>query len=50
VSELVRLYIWNLGDSKTTLDELREHLPVAVEPDVWLSNEAGEEFDLLRFA
>ena len=46
---VVRLYLWNLGDSKTTLDELREHLPPAVEPDFWISNDAAERFGLVTF-
>ena len=49
VPEVVRLYIWSLGDSKTTLDELREHLPPAEEPDFWISNDAGERFGLVTF-
>jgi hypothetical protein len=49
VSETLRVYIWNLADSKTTLDELRDHLPPAVEPDVWFSNEAAERFGLISF-
>jgi hypothetical protein len=49
VSEVLRLYIWNLGDSKTTLEELREHLPAPTTPDVWISNEAGERFGLITY-
>jgi len=49
VSEILRVYIWNLADSKTTLEELRDHLPPAAEPDVWFSNEAGERFGLITF-
>lgn len=49
MAEVVRLYLWSLADSKTTLDELREHLPPAVEPDVWISNEASERFGLITF-
>ena len=45
----MRFYIWNLGDSKTTLAELREHLPAAREPDFWVSNEAAERFGLVTF-
>jgi hypothetical protein len=39
--------IWNLFDSKTTLDELREHLPVLPEGDVWIANEAHDRFGLI---
>jgi hypothetical protein len=49
VSEVVRLYLWNLGDSKTTLDELRERLPAAVPPDVWISNDGAERFGLIAY-
>jgi hypothetical protein len=49
VPEVLRLYLWNLGDSKTTLDELREHLPAAAEPDVWISNAAAERFGLITY-
>jgi hypothetical protein len=49
VAEVVRLYLWSLADSKTTLDELREHLPPAVDPDVWISNEASERFGLITY-
>ena len=34
-------------DSKTTLDELREHLPVLPEGDVWIANEAHDRFGLI---
>ena len=49
MAEVVRLYLWSLADSKTTLDELREHLPPAVEPDVWISNDASERFGLITY-
>ena len=49
MSEVFRVYIWNLADSKTTLEELRDHLPAAVEPDVWFSNEPAERFGLITF-
>jgi hypothetical protein len=49
VPEVVRLYLWNLGDSKTTLDELREHLPRAVDPDAWISDSAAERFGLITY-
>ncbi len=49
MSEVIRLYIRNVGDSKTTLKELREHLPIGAAPDFWISNEAGEQFGLVTF-
>ena len=39
---VVRILIWNLADSKTTLDELREQLPELDEGDAWIGNEHQE--------
>jgi hypothetical protein len=47
---LVRLVLWNLADSKTTLDELRERLPDLPEGDVWIFNETAERFGLISFS
>jgi hypothetical protein len=44
---VVRILIWNLADSKTTLDELREHLPPLADGDVWIANDAQERFGLV---
>ena len=44
-----RILIWNLFDSKTTLEELREHLPMLPEGDVWVSNAAQDRFGLISF-
>ena len=49
MTEVVRLYLWSLADSKTTLGELREHLPSASEPDAWISNDAAERFGLITY-
>ena len=46
---IARVLIWNLFDSKTTLDELREHLPTLPAGDVWISNEASDRFGLVAF-
>jgi hypothetical protein len=46
---VARILIWNLFDSKTTLDELREHLPSLPEGDVWIANEAADRFGLISF-
>jgi hypothetical protein len=43
---VARILIWNLYDSKTTLDELREHLPELPEGSHWISNEVAERFGL----
>jgi hypothetical protein len=44
-----RILIWNLADSKTTLAELREHLPELPDGDAWISNEVQERFGLVSF-
>jgi hypothetical protein len=44
---VLRILIWNLADSKTTLAELRERLPEAEDGDVWFVNEAQERFGLV---
>jgi hypothetical protein len=46
----VRLLLWNLADSMTTLDELRAKLPEVPEGDVWISDPAGERFGLISFS
>lgn len=46
---VVRILIWNLADSKTTLDELREHLPLLQEGDMWIANEAQDRFGLISY-
>ena len=46
---IARILIWNLFDSKTTLDELREHLPTLPEGDVWIANQAQDRFGLISY-
>ena len=46
----VRLLLWSLADSKTTLDELRAKLPDLPEGDVWISDPAGERFGLISYS
>lgn len=46
---VARLLLWNLYDSKTTLDELRQSLPPLPPGDRWISNEAQERFGLIAF-
>jgi len=44
---IVRLLLWNLADSKTSLDELRARL----EPDpsrTWISDETTERFGVVE--
>ena len=46
----VRLLLWNLADSKTTLAELRAQLPELPEGDAWISDEASERFGLISLS
>ena len=43
---VARVVIWNVAASKTTLDELREHLPDLPDGSHWISNDIGERFGL----
>jgi hypothetical protein len=47
---IARILIWNLYDSKTTLEELRQNLPELGGDDRWISNEAQERLGLISFA
>lgn len=46
----VRILLWGLADSKTTLDELRAQLPELTDGDVWISHEPTERFGLISFS
>jgi hypothetical protein len=46
----VRLLLWNLADSKTTLEELRAKLPELPEGDHWISDPGTERFGLIAFS
>ncbi|MGH3134214.1 MAG: hypothetical protein ACRDNY_10835 [Gaiellaceae bacterium] len=46
---IVRILIWNLLDSGTTIDELRDLLPELEEPSAWIWNEASERFGVVLF-
>jgi len=41
---IVRLLIWNVFESKTSIDELRESLPDLAAPSTWIWNDATERF------
>ena len=41
---VVRILIWNLAESKSTIDELRDSLPELDPPSHWISNEATDRF------
>ncbi len=44
---IARVLIWNLFDSKTTLEELLEHLPLLPDGAYWISNPASDRFGLV---
>jgi len=44
---IVRLLLWSLSDSKTTLDELRARLPQASNR-TWISDESTERFGVIE--
>jgi hypothetical protein len=44
---VIRLLIWNVLDSQTTIDELRDSLPELVPPSRWIWNEATERFGVI---
>ena len=46
---IVRILIWSLYGSKTTLDELRDSLPELVAPSAWIWNEANDRFGIVSF-
>jgi hypothetical protein len=46
---LARIVVWNVFDSKTTLDELREHLPELPDDAQWIVNEPQERFGVIAF-
>jgi hypothetical protein len=46
---IVRILIWSLYDSRTSLDELRAHLPELPDGSRWISNEALERLGLIAF-
>jgi hypothetical protein len=41
---LVRLFLWNVYESRTSIDELREALPELAAPSHWIWNEVTERF------
>jgi hypothetical protein len=46
----VRFLLWNVADSKTTLDELRAKLPDLPEGDHWISDPGTDRFGLISFS
>jgi len=46
---VVRILVWNLADSKTTLEEVRENLPELPAESLWMANEPQERFGLVSY-
>ena len=46
---LFRLLIWNVAESKTSIDELRESLPELDSPSRWIWNDVSDRFGALVF-
>jgi hypothetical protein len=46
---IVRLLIWNVAESKTSMVELRESLPELEPPSRWIWNDVTERFGVLVF-
>jgi hypothetical protein len=44
---VVRILIWSLADSKTSLDELRARLPPLPDGAQWIANEPQERFGIV---
>lgn len=44
---IVRVLLWSLVDSRTTLDELRAQLPELEPPSAWIWNGVAERFGLI---
>ena len=40
--KVLQLLLWNLADSKTTLDELRAQLPELEPPSMWIADAVTE--------
>jgi hypothetical protein len=47
---VVRILIWGLYESKTSLGELRAQLPALPDGDVWISNEVQERVGVISFS
>jgi hypothetical protein len=44
---VVRILVWSLFDSNTTIDDLRESLPELEPPSAWIWNEGSERFGVV---
>jgi hypothetical protein len=46
---IVRILIWSIFETKTTIDELREGLPTLAPPSEWIWSESAERFGVVLF-
>jgi hypothetical protein len=46
---IVRILLWSLFDSKTSIDELRKGLPALPPPSEWIWSESGERFGIVAY-
>jgi hypothetical protein len=46
---VVRIVLWSLGDSQTTVAELLAALPDLDPPSRWIWNDAAERFGMVAF-
>ena len=44
---LLRILLWNIAESNTTIDELRDSLPELTPPSYWIWNEVTERFGVV---
>ena len=44
---IVRLLVWSLFESTSTIDDLREALPELEPPSTWIWNEGNERFGVV---
>ena len=44
---IVRILIWSLSDSKTTIGELEDALPELDPPSTWIWSESSERFGVV---
>jgi hypothetical protein len=46
---IVRIFVWSLFDSRTTIEELRQGLPALTPPSEWIWSDASDRFGLVVF-
>ena len=46
---VIRLFIWNVVESQTTIDELRDFVSELDPPSAWIWNEASERFGVIVY-